>query len=290
MRSLARFVSNIYAFVISLLPWAFNDYFARFFAWLWVDALKLRKNVVYSNIDIAFPGTPEETKKNWMRKSIYVLGRGIVDLGRVPYVNDKWASENIIFHGLENIPKDQGFFLLTLHLGGADLAAAVMSDKVVPLSLISKRFTNSFVDEFWFYLRTKSKTEIIDAHSKNNAFEILKALRLKRAVIFVLDQFMGKPYGIETEFFGKKTGTAYGLSVFAMKTKAPVLPLYTYWDHNNRLHIAIGEAVKIDDVDPTDKQEAQRIITNRFNATLENIIRQHPDQWMWVHRRWKDFE
>lgn len=290
MRQLARLFSNIYAFIIHLMPWSFNDYFARFWSWLWVDVLQLRKKVVYDNIDIAFPGTPEKTKKQWMKKSIYVLGRGMVDLGRVPYVNDAWVKDNIIFHGLENIPKDQGFFFLTLHLGGADLAAAVMSDKVVPLSLISKRFTNAFVDEFWFYLRTKSKTEIIDAHSKQNAFDILKALRLKRAVIFVLDQFMGKPYGIETEFFGKKTGTAYGLAVFAMKTKAPVLPLYTYWDDNKRLHIGVGSAIKIDDVSTDDKQEAQRIITNRFNATLENIIRQYPDQWMWVHRRWKDFE
>lgn len=290
MRSLARLVSSLYAIIISLMPWAFNDYFARFIAWLWVDVLHLRQDVVYNNIDIAIPGTPETIKKQWMRKSIYVLGRGAVDLGRVPYVNDKWSNENVIFHGLENLPQDQGFFFLTLHLGGADLAAAVMSEKVVPLSLISKRFKNAFVDEFWFFLRTKSKTQIIDAHSKNNAFEILKALRLKRAVIFVLDQFMGKPYGIETEFFGKKTGTAYGLAVFALKTKAPVLPLYTYWDDNQRLHIAVGPAVKIDDVPTADKQEAQRIITNRFNATLENIIRQHPDQWMWVHRRWKDFE
>lgn len=290
MRQLARLFSNIYAFIIHLMPWSFNDYFARFWSWLWVDVLQLRKKVVYDNIDIAFPGTPEKTKKQWMKKSIYVLGRGMVDLGRVPYVNDAWVKDNIIFHGLKNIPKDQGFFFLTLHLGGADLAAAVMSDKVVPLSLISKRFTNAFVDEFWFYLRTKSKTEIIDAHSKQNAFDILKALRLKRAVIFVLDQFMGKPYGIETEFFGKKTGTAYGLAVFAMKTKAPVLPLYTYWDDNKRLHIGVGSAIKIDDVSTVDKQEALRIITNRFNATLENIIRQYPDQWMWVHRRWKDFE
>lgn len=289
MRSLARFFSATFAFVVHLLPWWFNTLFAKFLAWLWVDVLRLRKKVVYSNIDIAFPGTPEETKKQWMRKSIFILGRSLIDLGRVPYVTDEWSKENVIFHGLEHVPKDQGFFMLTLHLGGADLGAAVISEKVVPLSLISKRFSNAFSDEFWFSLRTKSKTEFIDAHSKGNAFEILKALRLKRAVVFVLDQFMGKPYGIETEFFGKKTGTAYGLALFALKTKAPVLPLYSYWDDNNKLHIGFDPVIKIDDVVTDDKQEAQRIITNRFNAALESIIRRWPSQWMWVHRRWKDF-
>lgn len=290
MRKLARLVSAVFAFFVNLLPWFFNDLFARFFAWLWVDVLKLRKKVVYDNIDIAFPGTKEETKKNWMRKSIYVLGRNLVDMGRIPYLNEEWIRDNVVVHGMENVPRDQGFFFLTLHLGGGDLAAAIISEKVAPLSLITKRFSNEFADEFWFSLRTQSKTEFIDAHSKNNAFEILKALRLKRAVVFVLDQFMGKPYGIETEFFGRKTGTAYGLAVFAQKTKAPVIPLYTYWDENNKLHISVETAVKIDDVATDDKLEAQRILTNRFNATLERIIKRWPDQWMWVHRRWKQFE
>lgn len=290
MRKLARLVSSTYAFIVHLLPWWFNTVFAKFLAWLWVDVLNLRTKVVYNNIDIAFPGTPIETKKQWMKKSIFVLARNFVDVARVPYLKEQWIKDNVIFHGLENVPRDQGFFFLTLHLGGGDLAAAIISEKIAPLSLISKRFSSAFADEFWFSLRTQSKTEYIDAHSKNNAFEILKALRLKRAVVFVLDQFMGKPYGIETEFFGKKTGTAYGLALFAQKTKAPVLPLYSYWDDNNKLHIGIDSAVKIDDVQTEDKLEAQRIITNRFNAALEGIIRRWPAQWMWVHRRWKDFE
>lgn len=290
MRKLARFVSSTYALIVHLLPEWLNTLFPKFLAWLWVDVLHLRKKVVYGNIDIAFPGTSLETKKQWMKKSIFILARNFVDVARIPYLNDAWIKDHVIFHGLENLPKDQGFFVLTLHLGNGDLAAAIISQKLVPLSLISKRFSSDFVDEFWFSLRTKSKTEFIDAHSKNNAFEILKALRLKRGVVFVLDQFMGKPYGIETEFFGKTTGTAYGLALFAQKTKAPVLPLYTYWDDNNKLHISIEPVVKIDDVQTEDKLEAQRIITNRFNTVLESIIKRWPAQWMWVHRRWKDFE
>lgn len=290
MRKLARLVSATYAFVVHLLPGWFNTLFAKFLAWLWIDVLNLRKKVVYNNIDIAFPGTSIETKKQWMKKSIFVLARNFVDVARIPYLKDEWIKNNVIFHGLENLPQDQGFFILTLHLGGGDLSAAIISEKLAPLSLISKRFSSEFADEFWFSLRTKSKTEFIDAHGKNNAFEILKALRLKRGVVFVLDQFMGKPYGIETEFFGKKTGTAYGLALFAQKTKAPVVPVYTYWDDHNKLHIGIDPAVKIDDVQTDDKLEAQRIITNRFNAALESIIKRWPAQWMWVHRRWKDFE
>ena len=290
MRKLARLFSTAFAFIMNFLPWRINILFAEFLAWLWVDVFNLRKKVVYDNIDIAFPGTSEEVKKQWMKKSIYVLGRNLADMGRIPYLNEEWIKDNVVFHGLDNVPRDQGFFFVTAHMGGGDLAVAIISEKVAPLSLITKRFSNAFADEFWFSLRTQSKSQFIDAHNKNNAFEILKALRLKRAVVFIIDQFMGKPYGIETEFFGKKTGTAYGLAAFTQKTKAAVLPLYTYWDDNNKLHIGVEPALKVDDVQSEDKVEDQRILTNRFNVAIENIIRRWPAQWMWVHRRWKDFE
>lgn len=289
MRKLARFFSHALALGISILPQGAQRFLALFLTWLWVDLFQIRKKVVFSNMDIAFPGLNDQTKENWMRQSIFTLARGFIDVLKIPYLKSAWIDHHVIFHGLENIPKDQGFFFVTLHLGSGDLAAAVVSEKIVPLSLISKRFTNTFADEFWFSLRTKSKTQFIDAHGQNNAFEILKALKSHRAVVFVLDQFMGRPYGIESSFFGRLTGTAYGLALFVLKTKKPVLPLYTYWDNNYKLHITVGNRIDVDDCLNHTKDEAIKKLTQRFNDSLEKIIRQHPEQWMWVHRRWKDF-
>ena len=70
--------------------------------------------------------------------------------------------------------------------------------------------------------------------NKNNAFQILGDLKQKRGVTFVLDQFMGMPYGVESRFFGVTTGTAYGLALFAKKTCKPVYPLYTYWSNTGK--------------------------------------------------------
>jgi Kdo2-lipid IVA lauroyltransferase/acyltransferase len=164
------------------------------------------------------------------------------------------------------------------------------SAKVKPLSLISKRFSSAFLDEFWFALRTKSKTEFIDAHGKNNAFDILKALKKNRGVVFVVDQFMGKPFGVESKFFGHTTGTAYGLALFAQKTKAPVLPLSTFWGSDGRLNVAIGPVIDFSDIITDDKDKNNVLMTNRVNDVVADIIRKNPAQWMWVHRRWKVFE
>lgn len=292
MRKLGHYFSVLIGFIFRFLPWNMNKLMASVLAFIWVDVLKLRQKVVYQNLDLAFKNQlTDSQKKELMKQSLFYLCRSFFDIMKIPSLNEKWISENVIFHGVDHFDNKTGCLFLTLHLGSGDLAAAVMSEKVIPLSLISKRFRNKFIDQFWFTLRGHSKTQFIDAHSKNNAFEILKALKQNKGVVFVLDQFMGKPYGIATEFFGQTTGTAYGLALFAQKTKAPVVPLYTYWDKQDKLNICFEKPVKVIMNDENlEQEEINRRMTNEFNNVLENIIRRHPEQWMWVHRRWKKFE
>lgn len=287
-----RSLSTLFSFCFNLLPWFFNVWLGQIFAFIWVDVFSIRKKVVYDNIELAFPGTEEKIKKQWMKQSLFVLCRSFFDVIRIPYISERWMNKNMNFLGLENLEpyKNSGVLFMSLHMASGDLAGAAFSSVAKPLSLITKSFSNKFVNEFWFSMRSKSKTEFIDAHGKNNAFEILKALKRQRGVVFVVDQFMGKPYGIESDFFGHKTGSAYGLALFAQKTKAPVLPLSTFWSNDGKLNIQVGPAIDFSDLITDDKDTNNLLITNRFNKVIEDIIRKNPAQWMWVHRRWKVFE
>ena len=107
---------------------------------------------------------------------------------------------------------------------------------------------------------------------------------------FVLDQFMGKPYGVETTFFGVTTGTAYGLALFAAKTEKPVVPLYTYSGDDQKMHIVFKPAIDLSEFQNDNSEGKYQLMTQKFNTTIEDIIRSQPEQWMWVHKRWKDFE
>lgn len=290
MRKLGNLFSQILAFFWNFLPWSFNRYFAKVLAFLWIDVFKIRQQVIYQNLEIAFPGISQDRKNTIAKNSMFALCRSFIDVVRIPYLTDDWIDQNVIFDGLENINKikqeDSGVFFLSLHLGSGDLGAAIASQRVKPVTIISKRFSNRFLDAFWFGLRERSKTLFIDAHMKTNAFEILSALKKKRGVVFVLDQFMGKPYGVESSFFGVTTGTAYGLALFVKKTRKPVYPLYTYWDEDHKLHICVNEAIDLS----SELSETNEVITNKFNYILERIIMTHPEHWMWVHKRWKTFE
>lgn len=301
LQQLARKIGKILALITELvfrvLPWSFNIIFAKILAFLWFDVFRIRRKVIYENLDIAFPQMERKLKQQIARKSIQSTTRSFFDVMRIPSLNltntdiDRaWIDDNVVFHGADKIPLNTGVLFMSLHLGSGDLAAAIISSSIKPISLITKRFKNLILDEFWFSLRSQAFTKFIDPHVASNSFEILRALKDKRGVCFVIDQFMGKPFGVETKFFGKTTGSAYGLALFAMKTKAPVIPLYTRWDNSGKLHIYFDVPVDLSSY-ITDDIEVNKVdITNHFNRVLEKIISQYPESWMWLHRRWKTFE
>lgn len=297
MRKIGKVLSLITEFIFRILPWRFNLFFAKLLALFWFDVFRIRRQVMSDNLDIAFPGMDQNKKIEIARRSIQSTTRSFFDVMRIPSLNllnakidRNWIDENVVFHGQQVVPLNSGVLFLSLHLGSGDLSAAIVSSYVKPISLITKRFKNLILDEFWFSLRSQALTKFIDPHVPSNSFEILRALKERRGVTFVMDQFMGKPYGVETQFFGKTTGTAYGLALFAVKTKAPVIPLYTRWDESGKLHIYFDAPV---DLSPyiTDDIEITKVqITNHLNGVLEKIVSRYPEDWMWLHRRWKTFE
>ena len=105
---------------------------------------------------------------------------------------------------------------------------------------------------------------------------------------FVLDQHMGRPFGVQTQFFGRPAGTAYGLALFQMKTERPVIPVYNYLSNDGKIHI-VAEAPFEYRPELADKEREQTLVelTQSYTDKIEEIVRRYPDQWMWIHRRWK---
>ncbi|WP_374079457.1 lysophospholipid acyltransferase family protein [Bdellovibrio bacteriovorus] len=293
MKLLVKFFVKIMVFLSSLFPRTWLRKSGAWVGFLWFDVMGFRKKIVMSNLDIAFPEWPQEQKHKVGRESVYQLGYNFAEFFFIPSVTPEWIQKNVVFEGWENVEKarsqGKGMFFLSLHLGNGDLAANAIAQSGQELFIITKRFKTQWFNDLWFSVRGAKGVKYIDAHGPNNAFEILKALKKNAALVFVLDQYMGKPYGIATTFFGKRTGTAYGLALFAQKTKSPVLPIYTYEGNDKKLHVVIEPAMDTENCVTDDKDQTILNITQSFNDKLEEIVRKHPEQWMWVHRRWKDF-
>jgi Kdo2-lipid IVA lauroyltransferase/acyltransferase len=289
MHKLSHYLFHAVSRLVFAMPWNVKFFIGDVLGFLWFDILRLRRKVVLNNLSIAFPNWSIERKIQVGRASVCHLGRSFVEFLMLPCLTRDWMEKNVTFHGLEHFQKAQkqgkGVLLLSLHVGNGDLGSSMMSLKGLPIYLITKRMSIRWVDNFWFHVRANHGTQFIEA--RDSTFDIFRALRNNAGVVFVLDQYAGPPIGMKTNFFGKETGTAYGLALFSYKTNAPVIPVYTYRNHTGGLNIVFEEEIALQKL-PT-RDETLSHMTQVYSDHLETIVRRHPEQWMWVHRRWKEF-
>lgn len=255
---------------------------------LWFDVFRIRRTVVTSNLKIAFPEKSEAERLKMGRASVVHLCETFLEYSRVALFGEKigktfeYRNKEILSQALA---KGKGVLLLTSHVGNGDLAALEVVRQGVVMNLISKHFKSKALDDFWFGLRAQKGMKFIG--NEKSTFDILRALKRKEAVVFVIDQFMGPPVGCRTLFFGKETGTAMGLAVFAQKTEAPVVPISNFRREDGSFVISYEKEIPFENVGTQD--ENIRHMTQKYTDHIEQVVRKHPDQWLWVHKRWKDF-
>ena len=222
------------------------------------------------------------------RASLIHLGYTIVEVCSMPFLSKTDIQKLVSIEGQEHLDaalaKGKGVLLISVHIGNGDLGTAALAHAGYPVHLVSKLFKTQWINDFWFNARKKHGTQFIAP--KKSSYEILKALKKNEIVIFVLDQYTGPPNGIVTEFFGKKTGTAFGPALFAQRTGTAVIPAYSDRQAFGKHTVNVLPPIEYKTKGP-DKEELLRENTQRFSDSVEEMILRKPNQWMWVHRRWK---
>ncbi len=256
---------------------------------LWFDILRIRRKTAIANLQMCFPEMSIQEATRIARLSCWHLGRGLVEYCYFPAMDEAWVRKHVKIKGWEYFLKAQeqnkGVLLLSLHIGNGELAGSVMSALGFPVHIISKNISVKWLNDIWFDIRSRNKTQFID--DRRSTYEILKALKLKSRITFVLDQFMGPPIGVQTTFFGIPTGTAMGLALFAGKSKAPVLPIYLLRNEDESFELNFGPEIPF--AEQSDREASTAYMTQKYNDVLEAIVRKNPEQWMWIHRRFKKF-
>ena len=291
VRSLLVVCGRILSFLLSCIPEAFIWCGSSFCAVILFDVFRFRRKIILKNLEIVFPDLTHQEKHKIARRSLGKLVYNFYEFCLFPVIDDSWIQDHTEFLGLENLDKalmkNKGVLLLSLHLGHGDMAISMLAHKGYSLNVISKHFKMKWLNDFWFGARKRFGANFMDPHGKNSSFDILRCLKKNQMIIFVLDQYMGPPYGIKTHFFGKPTGTAYGLALFSIKTGAPVVPIWSYRNKEGKNIIEVG--MEISTIIKSTREDSLLATTQSYNSILEHIIQKHPDDWMWIHRRWKKF-
>jgi Kdo2-lipid IVA lauroyltransferase/acyltransferase len=248
---------------------------------------KLRR-VGMRNLEIAFPEKCARERRRIVRAVFDGLGRQLAEFCLFPRYTREKIPSIATYEGFENFEnarrRGKGVLVLTGHFGGWEIGSFAHSLYGHPMKIVVRDLDNSLVDSLVKRYRTLHGNETID--NREFARGLLASMRAGETVGILMDTNMTPPQGVFVPYFGVPACTASGLARMALKTGAAVVPGFTFWDAELGKYKVIFEPALV--LTQTGDTEADVIAnTALFNSVLEKHVRHLPEQWLWVHRRWK---
>lgn len=194
-------------------------------------------------------------------------------------------EKRVLVTGTEHLTaaraRGKGVLVLTAHLGNWDLLG-LWAARRHPLTIISKALREEGVNRFWMEARAASGLGIVPSRKSYRA--CLAVLKKNGLLGFILDQNALAHEGVFVDFFGKPACTSPGLAFLSAHSQAPVVPAFMHRKLDGTHRLEILPALD----PPSDREPATlREATQRYTRAIEDVIRQHPEQWIWMHRRWR---
>src|ERR1043166_3699369 len=262
---------------------AFGQWLGRFGFWF----PKLRRTGE-TNLKLAFPNLSEAERRRLLRASFENLGRMLAVFSR--FTGEEADSlKNLIDRDalarLEAASQTgEGVILFTGHVGAWELSSYALSLFGHPLSFLVRRIDNPRIEELIDQARTSRGNRTIDKRSA--AREMLQILRNGGTLGILVDLNTLDREAIFVDFFGQAAATTFIVAKLALKTHAQVLPVFAPWDaERHRFVLKIDEPLTIEQTG--DDEIDVRLLTQQYTRVVEDYIRRYPDQWLWIHRRWK---
>ncbi len=246
------------------------------------------RRVGLRNLELAYPEQEPKWRERTLARVYRHLGLLLAEFCQMPGYTAEQASRWIGYDGLENYlaarARGKGVLVVTGHLGAWELSSFYHSLMGYPMGLVIRRLDNPLVDALVNRIRCLHGNRVI--HKDDFARGLISAMREGETVGILMDTNMTPPQGVFVPFFGVPACTASGLARVALKTDAAVLPGFLLWDEGEqRYRLCFGEAMKLIRTGDADADVLAN--TAAFTAEIERYVRANPEQWLWMHRRWK---
>lgn len=242
---------------------------------------KLRR-VAMKNLSMAYPSWDEAARTRLVDGVFRTLGRLVVAIARFPSINSSNVDDWISYQGLEHYRaaknKGLGILVATAHFGNWELSAFSHALMTEPMNVMVRPLDNPLLDRLVEGRRTLSGNRLI--YKKDAARNVLKALKNNEAVGILIDQNTTPEEGTFIDFFGTPACAGVAFAKLAHHSQATVLPGFAVWEESQRRYVLHF----LPEIPMTGDAASD---TQRIHSVLANAIRAHPDQWMWIHRRWK---
>jgi KDO2-lipid IV(A) lauroyltransferase len=240
------------------------------------------------NLELALPRLSGFERTRILRGVYRHLGWQLVEFCRMPcytVANTRdWLRTEGLEHYLAAQARGNGVLVVTGHLGAWELSSFYHSLMGHPMGMVIRRLDNRRLDDFVNSIRCLHGNRVL--HKDDFARGLLTAMREAETVGILMDTNMTPPQGVFVEFFGRQACTASGLARVALKTGAAVLPGFMVWEPAEGKYV-LHFGPELEFTQSGDTEADILAATQQCAAATEAWIRRYPDQWLWIHRRWK---
>jgi KDO2-lipid IV(A) lauroyltransferase len=246
------------------------------------------RRVGQRNLEMALPELSVRARRRILRGVFRSLGRQLVEFCRMtrytPENTRDWIRTEGLDHYLAAKARGKGVLIVTGHMGAWELSSFYHSLMGYPMGMVARPLDNRRLDAFVNGIRCLHGNRVLP--KDDFARGLLRAMRAGQTVGLLMDTNMTPPQGVFVEFFGRKACTASGVARVALKTGAAVLPGFMLWEAGERRYVLhFGPELVFA---RTEDAEADIVAaTQQCTQAIESWIRRYPDQWLWIHRRWK---
>ncbi len=277
----------------SAIAWAEpHSTFVPWFGLVCFHLLPFRKRLILSNLRRVFADVASELEIRRLAQASYAhFIRCLIEMVRLPFMSrqkrNAWIRIENIQSPLQAHQQGKGILLLTGHFGNWEVATVAGLGQFPQyrglLHFLRRPLKPSWFDALitWRFRKAGFGT----LAKRGSMDRILDLLAHGAVIVFTMDQHAGKPDGIPVDFLGYPAGTFKSLAILALSTGAPVIPACS-WREPDGAHVLHFED-PLPLVECDDAGEAIRTNTRAFNLALEKMLLRHPEQWIWMHRRWK---
>lgn len=247
-----------------------------------------RRKIVEENLSLALPSLPGVEREALIRANYRHYGILFLDFWQSFWKQEDFLRRYVDVEGEENIraalAEGKGVLVLTAHVGNWEaLTAHGTTVLKVPATMVTKRLKPAWLHDF--IEKERARLGVKMAFEPKTLSVVLRALQKKEIVGFVMDQYAGAPVGARVPFFGIPVGSHTALAMLALRTEAVVVPAVAYRKPDGRYSARFEKPLPLQR--SADREEELLLNTAAFVRRTEEWVREFPEQWLWIHRRWK---
>ncbi len=271
-----------------------DDAAARTGRWIGRAAFRIlrrRRRVTLRNLEAAYPGAPSglSSDERWAlaRRTFEHFACVVVEILRFPILDKESCASRVELAGLEHmraaLAEGKGAIFCAGHFGNWELAALALGYAGFPMTMLTRPLDNSRLEKLLTRYRTASGNRLLHKHASLR--HLMRDLHAGRAVTVVIDQHFGDANAVVVNFMGRPAATTPTVALLSLKTGAPVVMVFPFALGGGRYQVLCEPSPPA--ALTGDRARDAAALTEAMTHRLEHYVRKHPEQWLWMHERWR---